>query len=121
MCRPALGGERGVHSAAGVDDEGVAGTEELGEIAEPGVDDAVFLQVGDHQADFVAAQSSCLRRLAGLQLRRQLEAERGSRLRIVGKRFYGSKASVIVLDNLDISFYESAVVVSTLAASSRAS
>src|SRR5919112_274880 len=85
----ALGGERGVHGAAGVYDEGVAGTEELREVGEPGVDYAVVAQIRDHQADFVAAQSSRLRRLSCLQLRRQLEMERGSRLRIVGKRFYG--------------------------------
>jgi hypothetical protein len=37
------------------------------------VDDAVIVEVGDYQADFVAAQASRLRRFSGLELRGQLE------------------------------------------------
>jgi hypothetical protein len=69
------GRDRGVHSAAGVDDQGVAGFEEVRQVLEAGVDHAVVGPVGDHQAHLVAREASGLGGLARLKLPRQVEVE----------------------------------------------
>ncbi len=67
--------DRGLHRAAGVDDQDVAGFEEVRQVPEAGVDHAVVVPVGDHQAHLVAREAAGLGGLARLQLRRQVEVE----------------------------------------------
>jgi hypothetical protein len=75
--RPVGAGGRqgGVHGAAGVDDEHVAGLEEFGEVPEARVDYPVVCPVGDHEANLVAGEAPGLRRFVRLKIGRQLEVE----------------------------------------------
>jgi hypothetical protein len=69
------GGDGGVHGPAGVDDKHITGGEKAREVPKTGVHDAVVVSVGDHETHLVAGEAPGLRRLARLQLGRELKVQ----------------------------------------------
>ena len=96
----AFGVYRGVHGAAGVDDQYVPGFEKVTEIPEPGVDHATIAPVRDHQAHLVALKAPGFRRRVRRRARQPRADHHADRLeqhrahvRLLAARPHGSCSS----------------------------
>jgi hypothetical protein len=67
--------QRGWQRSGVVHDHQIAWAQEVGQVAEPRMDDTVIVGVADQQTHLVTAEAARLRWLAGFQLRRQREIQ----------------------------------------------